>query len=144
MTEFEKYRCKHFQIYELVDKRTFDEFGTKAWELFKEPALIALDGIREFFAAPVTINNWWNGIGSFQFRGFRPAWYQGGATHSQHRLGNAFDFAVKGLSAEQVRQRIIENKDHELLKNIMRLEAAVNWVHFDCKPVELRIEVFHA
>ena len=128
------YFPKHFILQELVDKKTFFEKGETAWALFRDDALIMIDGIREFFNAPVRINNWHLG-GQFQFRGYRPPDYSGGAKLSMHRLGGAFDFDIAGYSADEARQKIIDNQDHALLKNIMRMELGVNWVHCDIKPV---------
>jgi len=131
------YKCKHFEIYELVDPVTFDKWGEQAWMFFRPEALLSLDKIREFYNKPVTINNWkWGG--SFRYRGLRPNYVTTGAVWGQHRFGNAFDLDVKGLSAEQVRQDIIKNKD-TVFTEITCLEANVNWVHFDCRNVSNRI-----
>jgi len=134
------YRCKFFKIYELVDRFTHERFGEEAWQFFNPIALISLDGIREFFNAPVTVNNWFWG-GSLQFRGLRPVYCTIGATYSQHRFGNAFDCDVKGVSAEEVRKTIIDNKDHELLRHITCIEADVDWLHFDCRNIPERIKL---
>jgi hypothetical protein len=77
------YICRHFKIYELVDEKTFDRYGLRAWEFFNPQALRALDNLREFFAAPVTVNNYHSG-GPFHFRGLRPRSCGNGAELSQH------------------------------------------------------------
>ena len=51
---------------------------------------------------------------------------------SAHILGKAGDFTVVGLSAEDARQRIIENA--ALLSHNIRLEANVSWLHIDVLP----------
>lgn len=123
---------KYFKLYELVDQRTYEEEGDAAWEHFTDEILFSLDGLREFFGRPVTVNNWMAG-GHFQFRGFRPAWYQPGVTPgSQHRKGNAIDCDVAGMPANQARREIVENKDNPLLAKITRTEDGVNWIHLDC------------
>lgn len=142
------YLCNHFKIYELVDKATLDRFGFRAWMLLNPIALQALDGIREFFTdlrgkdTPVTVNNYHAG-GPFQFRGLRPKSCTVGAEYSQHRLGNAFDCDIKGLSAEEARREILANKDNPLLININCIEAGVNWLHFDCRNIPDRIRIVH-
>lgn len=146
------YRCKHFQLYELVDKRMYSEKGEQAWDLFAPEALMMIDNIHDFFdellgGVTVRINNWfWNG--PFQFRGFRPEWCSEGALHSEHRLGHAFDQDILGktrqISVEEVRQEILRNKNHDLLKLINRIEGGVNWLHTDIKPVPDRIHIFTA
>jgi hypothetical protein len=51
---------------------------------------------------------------------------------SSHILGKAGDFTVKGLTAKQARERIIQNS-HLLPCNI-RLEDGVTWLHIDVLP----------
>ena len=134
---------KHFDISELVDKKTYFDQGEKAFAYFDEDALIMLDDLREFFGSPVTVNNWKNG-GKFQWRGLRnpssPVYSQG----SMHSKGSAFDCDIKGYTAEDARKIILANQNHELLKRIMRIEADVNWLHIDNKPVSKRIYLFKA
>lgn len=136
----------HFQLYELVDRTTYQKWGNGAWTLLNPLALEALDGIREFFNKPVVVNNWFGG-GPFQYRGYRNEHCPIGAKYSQHKKGNAFDLDVQGMTADEVRAAIVENQDHALLKNIQRMEADVSWVHFDlAKPPEghERIYLFKA
>ena len=52
-----------------------------------------------------------------------------GADLSLHISGNALDFDVKGMSANAVRNYIIENQAR--FPYIKRLEKDVNWVHMD-------------
>jgi len=121
---------KYFTLEELVDKDTFGSLGDKAWWLFNPVALIALDGIRDFFDRPVKVNDWkWGG--TLQYRGYRPEHCNIGAINSYHKRGMAFDLDIQGLDAEEARQTIIENRDNPLLMNIQRMENYVNWVHFD-------------
>jgi len=134
---------KYFHPYEIVDRATYDRFGIASFNLFNPDALQALDDLREFFDAPVVVNNWKTG-GSFQWRGLRNSRYPKFNPGSQHSFGNAFDLDVHGYTAEEARAKIIENKDSPLLSKIMRLEGGVNWVHFDLLPVINRIYVFKA
>ena len=124
-------RPEHFQLHELVDRATFQSWGEGAWKLLNPDALEAIDGIRKFFAAPVTVNNWrWGG--PFQYRGYRGPECPVGAPLSQHRRGNAFDCDVKGVPAAEARRIIMENQDNPCLVKIMRMEDGVNWLHIDC------------
>jgi hypothetical protein len=124
---------KYFTIEEIVDERTFKEYGHKAWQLFPPDSLEMLDNLREFFDCPVTCNDWLQG-GQFQFRGYRPAWCNVGTKGSAHRKGMAFDLDVEGLTAEQARIKILGDKDNPLLKHIKRIEGEVNWLHIDTMP----------
>jgi hypothetical protein len=136
---------KHFELYELVSKDTYEAMGDSAWSLFNPEALEALDNLREYFGVSVTVNTWKNG-GSLQHRGYRTPQEAAdlGSPNSQHRFGNAFDCDIQGISADDARKQICDNKDNPLLIKIQRLEDGVPWVHFDLKPVPNRIYLFKA
>lgn len=123
-----------FSIKELVDPKTYKEWGENAWQLLNEDALLMLHGIRTFIDRPITVNSWdWRG--ALQYRGFRPADCPVGARASWHKSGRAFDFDVQGMSAVQVRKLLLENQDDSLLLGIMRMEDRVPWVHADNAPL---------
>lgn len=132
------YRCQHFIIEELVDPETHRLYGERAWQFFDVVALYSLDGIREFFDASVTVNNWiWGG--RFTQRGYRGGNTQIGAVRSQHRNGRAFDCDIKGVSAEDARRQILAHQDAPRLRFITCLETDVSWLHFDCRNIPDRI-----
>ena len=97
--------------------------------------LKGLDMLREDLG-PVTVNNWY-WAGKFQNRGLRTSkYYKGRVSYSQHTFGRAFDFDVKGMSAEQVRIHIRANHSKY---GITAIENGVNWVHADwrnCEPLK--------
>lgn len=132
------YIAKHFRIWELVDKLTYEKFGEQSWQFFNPAILIALDGIREYFGKPVTVNNWRDG-GPFQWRGLRPRHCDVGAEFGQHRFGNAADSDIQGITAAEARQAILSNKNHPLLDEITCLEDEVSWLHMDCRNIQNRI-----
>jgi hypothetical protein len=121
---------KYFELYELVDKATYERMGEAAWGLFNPEILIALDDLREFLDTPLTVNTWYKG-GDKQYRGYRSPECTEGATKSQHRLGNAFDALPKIMTAEEARRKILADQDNPLVCRITRLEAGVVWIHFD-------------
>jgi hypothetical protein len=135
---------KYFKIYELVDKKTYAIYGDEAWKFFNPEALIALDDLREFFGCAITVNNWWDNKGTFQWRGYRTPEKakELGSPHSQHAIGNAFDCDIEDYTAEDARDIIVLNKDDPKLKRIMRLEDKVGWVHLDLLKVTDRIHLF--
>ncbi len=135
---------KYFELYELVDRRTYEQWGEDAWNLLNPDLLYSLDGLREFFGVPCYINNWYGGHGQNQYRGYRPTDCPVGALKSEHKRGNAADITVEGWEAGDARQRILDNQDHPLLCKIMRMEANVPWLHIDCKTVKNRIHLFKA
>ena len=130
-----KLGLKYFELYEMVDRATFSRWGDTAWLLFNSDLLSSVDGVREYFGVPCYVNNWWNGHGDNQYRGYRPPNCPIGAKHSEHKSGCAADITIEGIDAETARQRIMEDKDHPLLERIMRMEKDVSWVHIDIKPV---------
>lgn len=120
--------ARHFLIQELVPKEVYAELGDRAWSLLDDRIVAAADIIRDHFGRPVTINNWADG-GKFSNRGFRLAGGPG-AEFSQHRFGRGIDLDVQGLTAEEVRTAIRQNRGR--FQGITRMELGVNWVHIDC------------
>ena len=125
--------AKWFKLYELVDKDTYFKYQQDSWNLFPAVALSMVDGLREYFDAPVTVNSWWWG-GQLQYRGYRPPWCMVGAPLSYHKRGEAFDCDIKGLNAEDARKKILDFQHEPLLKKIGRMELGVNWLHIDTGP----------
>ena len=129
-------RSNYFEIYEFVSPQVYIVHEDDAWK-FIDPRLIeTMDFIKASFGKTITINDWW-WKGKFTQRGLRDnmcsivknktgnnVLYLSG-----HVLGMAVDFDVKGYTAEQVRQKLIEMKD--LLPYPIRLEKNVSWVHLD-------------
>ncbi len=133
------YIAKHFIIEELVDPETYRTRGDKAWELLDERMLITLDKLRERYGS-ITVNSWkWGG--DRKWSGLRtPAspWY---STYSQHSHGKAADCIIKNYTAEEVRQDILADPDHDDFKLINSIELDVGWLHFDVRNCN-RIKAF--
>ena len=132
---------KYFDIRELVGPRTFKKHGHRSWKFFRTDALHALLIVREGIGKPITLNNWHRG-GRFTQRGLRTniqgifkGFFRRGVLYlSAHVLGCGFDFDVRGMSANQVRQWIVENKHRFPFK--IRLERKlrgkfISWTHLD-------------
>lgn len=124
---------KYFQISELVCEHTHSRWGERAWQFLDTDYLHCLLIIRrDILQLPMTCNH----PGANQ-RGLRCNMCElvkekKKAYLSSHILGKAGDFSVKGLTAQQARERIINNA-HLLPCNI-RLEDKVTWLHFDVLP----------
>jgi hypothetical protein len=134
-----------FKLEELVDPQSFNDYGEGCWSFFPQESLYMLHGIRTYFNVPITINTWHSG-GPFQQRGYRGPSSTIGAALSYHKRGRAFDFDVKGMTAEQVRTEIKMHQDDENLKLIQRMENKVTWCHVDCgtlKEGQSRIYLFN-
>jgi len=123
-------KAHYFKIYELVDKKTYEDRGQKAWELISPELIYVIDELREYFGAAY-INTWyWKKNGS-QWRGLRTQRCKVGAYYSQHRLGNAADMTFKRETAAEVRKAIKE--DPQWWEDIRCIERKVNWLHVDVR-----------
>jgi hypothetical protein len=123
-----------FRLEELVDSRSFADYGEGCWNFFPQNAIDMLHGIRTYFNVSITINNWLWG-GPFQFRGYRGPSCTIGAIGSYHKRGMAFDFDVLGMTAEEARTEIKMHQDDPHLELIRRMEKSVTWVHADIAPL---------
>lgn len=126
---------KHFTIEEFVPKVVFDEFGENS-KWFIRPELVKLaEFVRNWFGHPVIINNW-HVDGNFQYRGYRPCSYSRGGKFSQHRLGTAMDFNIKGMTPQDVYKEIIDNKINFLIMGLTTMEDIKDtptWTHIDIR-----------
>ena len=124
---------KYFQVSELVCEHTHSKWGERSWQFLDTDYLHALLIIRrDILQLPMTCNH----SGADQ-RGLRcnmcELVKEKTKTYlSSHILGKAGDFSVKGLTAQQARDRI-KNNAHLLPCNI-RMEDKVTWLHFDVLP----------
>lgn len=133
LTEIKQY----FDIRELVCPHTFKAFGERAWQFLKDDLLETMLIVRrDILQVPLTVNTY-HRKGTFTQRGFRCnlcqlVWEKSKANKiylSAHTNGAGLDFIPSGMTAEQARQKIRDNKD--LLPHPIRLERAVTWVHID-------------
>ena len=114
------YKSKHFELYELVDKYTYNTVPHwKLWGALDSRLLKVIDILREdsVVGVPITINSWkWNG--KRQWSGLRvpesPYYLQ----YSQHSFGRAVDMIFKGIPAEKVRERIKELMNQGAFKGV--------------------------
>ena len=124
---------KYFQISELVCEHTHSKWGERSWQFLDTDYLHALLIIRrDILQLPMTCN-----YSAANQRGLRCNMCELVKEKtknylSSHILGKAGDFSVKGLTAQEARDRI-KNNAHLLPCNI-RLEDKVTWLHFDVLP----------
>ena len=123
---------QYFEIKELVGSRTARRYRERSWRFLSTNILHALLIVRQGIGKSITVNS-----GGREQRGLRTniqplvkdKTYRNKLYISAHLLGRAFDFDVKGMTAEQVRDWI-ENNAH-LFPFKIRLEDGVSWVHMD-------------
>ena len=124
---------EYFQIKELVCNHTFSEWGERSWQFLDTAYLHNLLIIRrDIIQAPMTCN-----YGDSHQRGLRCNRCQlvkekGKVYLSSHVLGQAGDFTVQGMTAQEARRRIRNNA--HLLPYPLRMEGGVSWLHIDTLP----------
>lgn len=124
---------KYFQVSELVCEHTHSRWGERSWQFLDTDYLHALLIIRrDILQLPMTCNC--SGVNQ---RGLRCNMCELVKEKeenylSSHIFGKAGDFSVKGLTAQEARERI-KNNAHLLPCNI-RMEDKVTWLHFDVLP----------
>lgn len=123
------YRCKHFEIRELVPELFWRKHGERSWLALDDRALITLDALRQRYGKAV-VNNYMFG-GNFHQRGLRTMESEHYNPLSQHSYGRAFDVSFFTIDAEAVRQDIYKNL--HLFPHIKGIEEGVTWLHFDTR-----------
>lgn len=141
-------KSKYFLLHELVCDHIYEKYGETAWQFIDEKAIITIDWIREKLDKPIYINNYEWGGGQTQ-SGVRcnicqlvKKWTDDNKVYmSAHITANAFDFSVKGMTAEEVRNWLVRNQED--LPYPIRLEAGVDWVHLDTRNTGQKIYFFN-
>jgi hypothetical protein len=132
------YKPQFFSIDELVCPDVYHKYGQTAFSFFDQRLLINLDNIRQRLGKPIWINDWLV-HGSNEESGLRcmfcsivQAKIKAKELYvSAHITGQAVDFHVEGMTAEEVRQWLVAKQN--LLPYAIRLESDVNWVHCDVR-----------
>ena len=101
------YQCTFFKIHELVPPSVFKERGERAWELLDDRMLVTADAMRKRYGK-MTINNYMFG-GDREWSGLRIPNSPYYSPYSQHTFGRAADIIFGNITAESVRQDILNN-----------------------------------
>ena len=125
----EKLKDNYFSLKELVCPHVYKKYGDKAWMFLDTNYLHCLLVIRELLNVPMVCNN-----NTYTQRGLRCnicnlVKNKTTPYMSAHILGKGGDFSSSKMTAEEMRTKIKENAD--LLPCNIRMEADVNWLHFD-------------
>ena len=129
---------QYFEIAELICPHVSARFGDNAWQFFDERLLDTLYAIRRNLDLPIYVNNWAIG-GQFSQRGLRcnvcalvkEKTMLDKVYMTAHMQGEAVDFDVKGMTAEEVRTWLERNQ--VLLPYPIRVESGTTWVHIDLR-----------
>jgi uncharacterized protein YcbK (DUF882 family) len=132
------YKPEYFTIDELVCPDVYNVWGQQAFSFFDQRLLITIDNIRQRLKKPVWINNYLvhgsqeeSGLRCIRCSIVKAKIDKGELYVSAHLTGQAVDFSVEGMTAEEVRSWLISKQN--LLPYPVRLEEAVNWVHLDVR-----------
>ncbi len=127
---------------QVLPEHVYTKEGVAGLRHMDERILVTLDALRKELGKPITVNSWSWGSNR-NYSGYRdPSYYSTPQSYakstSQHKSGRALDFIVSGMSAQQVRVYILENK--EKFPYITFLEVGpldqgqeMSWVHIDCR-----------
>jgi len=134
---------------QVLPEHIYEKEGVAGLRHMDERIIITLDILRKELGKPITVNSWsWGGDRNAS--GYRDVAYYDtlqkySDSTSQHKSGRALDFQVKGMTAQDVRLFILENK--EKFPYIKFLEVGplkngqrMNWVHIDCRMQEAWLE----
>lgn len=139
---------KYFKIQELVSEAVYKKYGDKSWEFIDTRLIKVLDLLREHFGKPIIVNNWCFG-GNLHQRGLRANQDEIVRNKkdyyiSQHCLGKAIDFNVKGMTVEEVYNEILRNREKfYLISRIEDIKATPTWIHIDVANVD-KFKIFNA
>jgi hypothetical protein len=125
------YRCKHFEIYELVTPDIFSARGDAAWELLDPRLLITVDAVRERFGRTI-INNWKSG-GQYHESGLRVFGTSTGAKLSQHFFGRAADCKLDIAPADACAYILSHRDEFPYLTTMENTTATPTWLHVDVR-----------
>lgn len=133
---------KNFSLGEFVPPEIFKRFGMNSKWFINERVINFMQFCRDYFKKPITVNNWsyYKGGEGYTLRGYRPPDTKTGAKYSQHKLGNACDFTVSGMTADEVREEILKNEKKFMEAGLTTLESgkiAKTWIHSDCRNTGL-------
>lgn len=141
------YKCKHFDIKELVSKKIYETYGDFCWKIFNEQVLKDLDTIREQLKLPITINNW-HLKGSFSQCGYRSnidpiVKAKSSPYMSAHCFAIGFDLHCSdNKKLFELCKNLINTN---VLKAFKRLESPITtkygWVHIDGMRAD-KLEIF--
>jgi hypothetical protein len=123
---------KYFKVQELVPESVYRDRGERSIQLIDNRIVKFIEGLRDALGRSITVNDWLWG-GEFAYRGLRDSNSSVYSKYSQHSFGRAIDFDVKGMTSQEVREWIIDNRDVDFVKPITFIEGSVNWVHVDCR-----------
>ena len=140
-------KTKYFELHELVCDHIYHKYGHTAWQFIDPRLKITIDWIREHIDRSVYINNYeWggnqtqSGVRCNLCRLVKTKTDKNSVYMSAHITAQAVDFSVVGMTAQEVRDWLVEHQDE--LPYPIRLEDDVDWVHLDVRDTGVKIYIF--
>jgi hypothetical protein len=133
----------HFKPFEFIPQKIWNAMrdiygkpGEAAMRYINPKIPIIMDYLRDYFAAPITINTWATG-GNIDGRCLRlpddPAY----KLYSDHTYGNAVDFAVTGIEAPQIQKLILTDSDNLITLGVTGMENGTpTWTHLSVADLD--------
>lgn len=137
------YRCKHFDIRELVHPDEYRAMGERCWWLLDDRLLATADALRDKFGVMI-VNTWYEPkmVERFGYRnqsGLRN-WRHYGTiakymtSFSQHKYGRAIDAKFVNADVNEVREYMLANRGE--FPHVNGIEMNTSWLHFDVRNSE--------
>ena len=128
----------YFSLEELVCEDVYNTYGKQAFSFFDPRLLITIDVIRERLCKPIYVNDWMihgsqsqSGLRCPKCSLVKEKTDKGILYMSAHCTGQAIDFHVPDMLADDVRRWLVDKQN--LLPYPIRLESSVNWIHCDVR-----------
>ncbi|NJL73884.1 MAG: hypothetical protein HC892_01425 [Saprospiraceae bacterium] len=128
----------NFTLQEFVSESVYVKFGNNSIWFIDQKIINIAQLFRTIVDKSVTINNWHN-KGSFNESGLRDFSTSTGVSFSQHKFGRAVDLKVDGMTGDQMRKIVIDNKIAFLQIGLTTIEDKTpTWLHCDCRNTGLK------
>jgi hypothetical protein len=124
---------ENFDVREFVTREIFLKFKENSKWFVSKQQLEFAEFLRSHFDKPIIINNWLTG-GDLDERGTRNPNASTGATYSQHKIANALDFNVKGMTSDEVYDHILAHEKEFMAAGLTTMEDSRytrGWTHCD-------------
>lgn len=121
---------KNFYLAEFVPIQYYNDYVDSTIGDIDYRVILTAQALRDNLGVPLTINNW-HAEGPRNESGLRIAGMKNYRPRSQHSYGRAADIVSDKITAQEMRDHILKNRD--LYPHIRRLEDKVSWLHFDLR-----------
>ena len=119
------YKCKYFQLKELVHPNLYSKYGEKLWIIFDERLLKFADLVREKYG-PCTVNG--SGLTNCGLRDFNS---NTGAALSCHKFGKALDLHILSIEREFSGDKQGKAKAYKTIREELLALPGYEYINFE-------------